>query len=138
MTSNNHNVDAGSAKRLGNPRVPSAVTSLGLNPQVGSFSPGHCSVHWAYILAVLGVLDAAILATLAFVLANRQDALLPPDAKEGENAWREEGKPRVGAGVGAQPESVSVCFHSDGRFADVSVKTLGEFVYIFFYSFDTT
>lgn len=52
--------------------------------QVGSFSPGNCSVHWAYILAILGILDAAILATLAFVLANRQDALLPPDAKEGE------------------------------------------------------
>lgn len=44
---------------------------------VGSFSPGNCSVHWAYILALLGVLDAAILATLAFVLGNRQDALLP-------------------------------------------------------------
>ncbi|XP_034721513.1 LHFPL tetraspan subfamily member 3 protein-like, partial [Etheostoma cragini] len=51
---------------------------------VGSFSPGNCSVHWAYILAILGILDAAILATLAFVLANRQDALLPPDAKDGE------------------------------------------------------
>uniref|UniRef100_A0AAQ4PFG6 LHFPL tetraspan subfamily member 4b n=1 Tax=Gasterosteus aculeatus aculeatus TaxID=481459 RepID=A0AAQ4PFG6_GASAC len=51
---------------------------------VGSFSLGNCSVHWAYILAILGILDAAILATLAFVLANRQDALLPPDAKEGE------------------------------------------------------
>lgn len=49
---------------------------------VTSFSPGRCSVHWAYILAVLGVLDAAILATLAFVLANRQDALLPPDTKD--------------------------------------------------------
>ncbi|TDH11065.1 hypothetical protein EPR50_G00081600 [Perca flavescens] len=49
---------------------------------VGSFSPGNCSVHWAYILAILGILDAAILATLAFVLANRQDALLPPDAKD--------------------------------------------------------
>uniref|UniRef100_A0A3P8U656 LHFPL tetraspan subfamily member 4b n=1 Tax=Amphiprion percula TaxID=161767 RepID=A0A3P8U656_AMPPE len=44
---------------------------------VGSFSPGNCSVHWAYILAILGVLDYTILATLAFVLANRQDALLP-------------------------------------------------------------
>ncbi|XP_058499303.1 LHFPL tetraspan subfamily member 3 protein isoform X2 [Solea solea] len=49
---------------------------------VSSFSPGSCSVHWAFILAILGVLDAAILATLAFVLANRQDALLPPDTKE--------------------------------------------------------
>uniref|UniRef100_A0A3Q4GP57 LHFPL tetraspan subfamily member 4b n=1 Tax=Neolamprologus brichardi TaxID=32507 RepID=A0A3Q4GP57_NEOBR len=51
---------------------------------VGSFSPGNCSVHWAYILAILGVLDYAILATLAFVLANRQDALLPPDTQECE------------------------------------------------------
>ncbi|XP_041858823.1 LHFPL tetraspan subfamily member 3 protein isoform X3 [Melanotaenia boesemani] len=49
---------------------------------VGSFSPGNCSIHWAYILAILGILDYAILATLAFVLANRQDALLPPDAQE--------------------------------------------------------
>lgn len=56
--------------------------------KVGSFSPGNCSVHWAYILAVLGVLDAAILATLAFVLANRQDALLPPDTKEGGDVRR--------------------------------------------------
>lgn len=52
--------------------------------QVSSFSPGNCSIHWAYILAILGILDYAILATLAFVLANRQDALLPPDAQEGE------------------------------------------------------
>ncbi|XP_029974694.1 LHFPL tetraspan subfamily member 3 protein [Salarias fasciatus] len=49
---------------------------------VGSFSLGTCSVHWAYILAILGVLDYATLATLAFVLANRQDALLPPDSQE--------------------------------------------------------
>ncbi|XP_028296887.1 LHFPL tetraspan subfamily member 3 protein-like isoform X1 [Gouania willdenowi] len=50
----------------------------------GSFSLGRCSVHWAYILAILGILDYATLATLAFVLANRQDALLPPDTQEGE------------------------------------------------------
>uniref|UniRef100_A0A3P8WPP9 LHFPL tetraspan subfamily member 4b n=1 Tax=Cynoglossus semilaevis TaxID=244447 RepID=A0A3P8WPP9_CYNSE len=49
---------------------------------VSSFSSGTCSVHWAYILAILGVLDAGILATLAFVLANRQDALLPPETKD--------------------------------------------------------
>lgn len=52
--------------------------------RVDSFSSGNCSVHWAYILAMLGVLDAGILATLAFVLGNRQDALLPEDAKDGE------------------------------------------------------
>ncbi|KAG7472661.1 hypothetical protein MATL_G00111260 [Megalops atlanticus] len=49
---------------------------------VSSFSPGNCSVHWAFVLAMLGVLDAAILATLAFVLGNRQDALLPQDGKD--------------------------------------------------------
>ncbi|KAM6956288.1 LHFPL tetraspan subfamily member 3 protein [Aplochiton taeniatus] len=49
---------------------------------VGSFSPGNCSVHWAFVLAILGILDAAILATLAFVLGNRQDALLPHEIKE--------------------------------------------------------
>ncbi|XP_066500926.1 LHFPL tetraspan subfamily member 3 protein isoform X2 [Hoplias malabaricus] len=49
---------------------------------VTSFSAGNCSVHWAYVLAMLGVLDAAILSTLAFVLGNRQDALLPDDAKD--------------------------------------------------------
>lgn len=75
---------------------------------MGSFSPGDCSVHWAYILAVLGVLDAAILATLAFVLANRQDALLPPDAKEGEDTWRGEGKPWVGVG-GERSLSLFLC-----------------------------
>uniref|UniRef100_A0A3P9P949 LHFPL tetraspan subfamily member 4b n=1 Tax=Poecilia reticulata TaxID=8081 RepID=A0A3P9P949_POERE len=46
----------------------------------------NCSIHWAYILALLGILDYAILATLAFVLANRQDALLPPDAPDGNSA----------------------------------------------------
>uniref|UniRef100_A0A8C4S6E7 LHFPL tetraspan subfamily member 4b n=1 Tax=Erpetoichthys calabaricus TaxID=27687 RepID=A0A8C4S6E7_ERPCA len=46
---------------------------------VGSFSLGRCSVHWAFVLAILGVLDAFILSTLAFVLGNRQDALLPQD-----------------------------------------------------------
>lgn len=51
---------------------------------VESFSPGNCTVHWAYVLAMLGVLDAGILATLAFVLGNRQDALLPDDAKDGD------------------------------------------------------
>ncbi|XP_018608309.1 LHFPL tetraspan subfamily member 3 protein [Scleropages formosus] len=50
--------------------------------KVASFSPGNCSVHWAFVLAMLGVLDAGILATLAFVLGNRQDALLPQYGKE--------------------------------------------------------
>uniref|UniRef100_A0A3B3DER2 LHFPL tetraspan subfamily member 4b n=1 Tax=Oryzias melastigma TaxID=30732 RepID=A0A3B3DER2_ORYME len=48
------------------------------------FSLGNCSVHWTFILAVLGVLDCSILATLAFVLANRQDALLPPTSPDAD------------------------------------------------------
>ena len=50
--------------------------------QVGSFQPGNCSVSWVFTLALLGVLDSVILATLAFVLASRQDALLPPETKD--------------------------------------------------------
>nr|XP_014351630.1 PREDICTED: lipoma HMGIC fusion partner-like 3 protein [Latimeria chalumnae] len=57
--------------------------------QAGSYRLGDCSLHWAYILAILGVLDSLILATLAFVLGNRQDALLPDGfilEKKGSNA----------------------------------------------------
>ncbi|XP_041129773.1 LHFPL tetraspan subfamily member 3 protein [Polyodon spathula] len=56
--------------------------------EVGSFSLGRCSVHWAFILAILGVLDALILSTLAFVLGNRQDALLPSSAPPNKNGTR--------------------------------------------------
>uniref|UniRef100_A0A669DIR3 LHFPL tetraspan subfamily member 4b n=1 Tax=Oreochromis niloticus TaxID=8128 RepID=A0A669DIR3_ORENI len=74
---------------------------------VGSFSPGNCSVHWAYILAILGVLDYAILATLAFVLANRQDALLPPDTQEGE----------CGGKVVNSSDELSSQFHAETLFS---------------------
>ena len=50
--------------------------------QVGSFQPGNCSVSWVFTLALLGVLDSVILATLAFVLASRQDALLPAETRD--------------------------------------------------------
>ncbi|CAN0133755.1 unnamed protein product [Lampetra planeri] len=45
------------------------------------YTLGECSVRWAYILAIIAILDAKVLAFLAFVLGNRQDALLPPDFK---------------------------------------------------------
>ncbi|CAL8279140.1 unnamed protein product [Boreogadus saida] len=50
--------------------------------RVGSFQPGNCSVSWVFTLALLGVLDSVILATLAFVLASRQDALLPAETRD--------------------------------------------------------
>ncbi|KAL3977198.1 vomeronasal 2 receptor [Sarotherodon galilaeus] len=40
------------------------------------YTLGACSVRWAYILAIMGILDALILSFLAFVLGNRQDSLM--------------------------------------------------------------
>lgn len=40
--------------------------------QTGKYSLGDCSVRWAYMLAIMGILDALILSFLAFVLGNRQ------------------------------------------------------------------
>lgn len=40
--------------------------------QTGKYSLGNCSVRWAYMLAIMGILDALILSFLAFVLGNRQ------------------------------------------------------------------
>ncbi|CAB1455918.1 unnamed protein product [Pleuronectes platessa] len=40
--------------------------------RTGKYSLGDCSVRWAYMLAIMGILDALILSFLAFVLGNRQ------------------------------------------------------------------
>lgn len=44
--------------------------------QTDKYSLGACSMRWAYILAIMGILDALILSFLAFVLGNRQDGLM--------------------------------------------------------------
>ncbi|KAJ8373893.1 hypothetical protein SKAU_G00044730 [Synaphobranchus kaupii] len=58
--------------------------------QTDKYTLGACSVRWAYILAIMGVLDALILAFLAFVLGNRQDSLMAEellrDCKDSGNA----------------------------------------------------
>lgn len=36
------------------------------------FRLGECSIRWAYILAILGIFDAAVLAVLAFFLAAKR------------------------------------------------------------------
>ena len=41
------------------------------------FDKAECGIRWAYILAIVGIFDAFILAILAFVLATRQAKLLP-------------------------------------------------------------
>uniref|UniRef100_A0A4W3KBL8 LHFPL tetraspan subfamily member 4 n=1 Tax=Callorhinchus milii TaxID=7868 RepID=A0A4W3KBL8_CALMI len=49
--------------------------------KTGKYTLGNCSVRWAYILAIIGILDALILSFLAFVLGNRQNDLLQEDLK---------------------------------------------------------
>ena len=36
------------------------------------FKLGECNIRWAYILAILGIFDAAVLAVLAFFLAAKR------------------------------------------------------------------
>lgn len=45
------------------------------------YSLGNCTVRWAYILAIISILDSLLLAFLSFTLGNRQDTLLPDDFK---------------------------------------------------------
>nr|XP_040059246.1 LHFPL tetraspan subfamily member 4 protein isoform X2 [Gasterosteus aculeatus aculeatus] len=47
----------------------------------GRYVLGSCSVRWAYILAVIGILDALILSFLAFVLGNRQSGFLQEELR---------------------------------------------------------
>ncbi|KAF0035124.1 hypothetical protein F2P81_012882 [Scophthalmus maximus] len=43
------------------------------------YTLGNCTVRWAYILAIISIMDSLILSFLAFSLGNRQDNLLPED-----------------------------------------------------------
>uniref|UniRef100_A0A672K0S2 LHFPL tetraspan subfamily member 5b n=1 Tax=Sinocyclocheilus grahami TaxID=75366 RepID=A0A672K0S2_SINGR len=58
----------------------------GFNLQL--YTPGNCTVRWAYILGIISILDAALLALLAFTLGNRQDKLLPDDFEVENNGKR--------------------------------------------------
>ncbi|XP_059965851.1 LHFPL tetraspan subfamily member 4 protein isoform X1 [Mesoplodon densirostris] len=69
--------------------------------KTGKYSLGDCSVRWAYILAIIGILNALILSFLAFVLGNRQTDLLQEELKQenkGEQA-RTSGWAAGGRGV---------------------------------------
>lgn len=46
-------------------------------PTARLFNVGECEIRWAYILAIIGVFDAVVLAALAFVLATRHVKLQP-------------------------------------------------------------
>lgn len=59
----------------------------------GKYALGNCSVRWAYILAIIGILDALILSFLAFVLGNRQSDFLQEELKadnKGEKKMEQE------------------------------------------------
>ncbi|ERE88184.1 tetraspan membrane protein of hair cell stereocilia-like protein [Cricetulus griseus] len=58
--------------------------------QTGKYTLGHCTIRWAFMLAILSIGDALILSFLAFVLGYRQDKLLPDDYKadgKAEDTW---------------------------------------------------
>ena len=46
-----------------------------------AYNMADCQIRWAYILAIVLIFDAVILATLAFVLAARQARELPSEEK---------------------------------------------------------
>ncbi|CAB1330208.1 unnamed protein product [Coregonus sp. 'balchen'] len=49
--------------------------------ETGKYTLGKCSVRWAYMLAIMGILDALILSFLAFVLGNRQNDMFLDELK---------------------------------------------------------
>lgn len=65
------------------------------------YTLGNCTVRWAYILAIISIMDSLILSFLAFSLGSRQDKLLPEDFQVEEKGtgakggWRDT---RMGAG----------------------------------------
>ncbi|XP_023393764.1 LHFPL tetraspan subfamily member 3 protein-like [Pteropus vampyrus] len=86
------------------------------------YTLGACSVRWAYILAIIGILDALILSFLAFVLGNRQDSLMAEELKaenKGMTPWNrmerrlDDCKPGTEAtGVGAEASVQRLSKHS--------------------------
>lgn len=47
--------------------------------RTSKYTLGNCTVRWAYILAIICILDALMLALVAFTLGNRQEKLLPDE-----------------------------------------------------------
>lgn len=52
-------------------------------PEADNYGSGQCGIRWAFILAIIGVVDCGVLSILAFVLGTRYvkhspDQFLPP------------------------------------------------------------
>lgn len=45
--------------------------------EADNYGSGQCGIRWAYILAMIGVVDCAVLSLLAFILGTRYVKLLP-------------------------------------------------------------
>ena len=55
------------------------------------YTLGNCTVRWAYILAIISIMDSLILSLVAFSLGSRQDKLLPEDFQVEEKGIRARG-----------------------------------------------
>lgn len=59
------------------------------------YTLGNCTVCWAYILAIISIMDSLILSFLAFSLGNKQDQILPDNFQvEGKEKYKRYGEMR--------------------------------------------
>lgn len=45
--------------------------------ETDNYDSGQCGIRWAYILAIIGVIDCSVLSILAFILGVRYVKMLP-------------------------------------------------------------
>lgn len=83
--------------------------------QTGKYSLGDCSVRWAYMLAIMGILDALILSFLAFVLGNRQTDFYLDDLQTDNK--------------GKQRNNEEQCFKKDSFELKTTCLSLNYFIY---------
>ncbi|XP_077148506.1 uncharacterized protein LOC143809290 isoform X2 [Ranitomeya variabilis] len=57
------------------------------NHRSDRYQLGTCSVHWGFILAILGTFDCLVLSILGFTLGKRHDALNPSDVKPSKKGF---------------------------------------------------
>ncbi|XP_070815939.1 LHFPL tetraspan subfamily member 3 protein isoform X2 [Chaetodon trifascialis] len=79
----------------------------------GKYTLGNCSVRWAYILAIIGILDALILSFLAFVLGNRQSDFLQEELKADNKDFAVS---RLHLGSSLQMDGIEIRDTKDPRF----------------------
>lgn len=63
------------------------------------YTLGNCTVRWAYILAIISIMDSLVLSLVAFSLGSRQDKLLPEDFQVEEKGTGAVGPPSLTLGL---------------------------------------